>query len=170
MKVAASSLLITLSIFILISCEAEKNQTVQPKSQTSDKISSVEENASQDNLSMLKQQELPLNPENPANEKTQIIFVELGSVKCIPCKKMQPVMKAIEKKYGDQIKVIFYDVWTDEGRPYAKTYDIRLIPTQVFLNREGSEILRHEGFFPEEEIDKFLQSQGLKPMGPNLHD
>ena len=91
----------------------------------------------------------------------QIIFIELGSVNCIPCKKMQPVMKAIEEKYGDQIKIVFHDVWTDDGKPYAKKYKIRLIPTQIFVDTSGNEIMRHEGFFPEKEIDVFLQSHGL---------
>jgi thioredoxin 1 len=59
----------------------------------------------------------------------KVTFVELGSVNCIPCKKMQPVMKNIEKKYGEQVKVIFYDVWTQEQRPYADKYGIKLIPT-----------------------------------------
>jgi thioredoxin 1 len=39
-----------------------------------------------------------------------VTFVELGSVKCIPCRQMQPVMKAIEAKYGKQVNVVFYDV------------------------------------------------------------
>jgi len=91
-----------------------------------------------------------------------VTFIELGSVNCIPCRMMQPVMRAIEKKYGDQIKVVFYDVWTPEQRQYAALYRIRVIPTQVFLNKEEKEIYRHEGFFPEAEIDKLLQKQGLK--------
>jgi thioredoxin 1 len=96
-------------------------------------------------------------------KKAKITFVELGSVNCIPCKAMQPVMKAVEEKYGDQIEVIFYDVWKADQKKYAQEYKIQLIPTQVFLNAEGKELFRHEGFFPEAEIDKFLQSQGLKP-------
>jgi thioredoxin 1 len=28
----------------------------------------------------------------------KVTFIELGSVKCIPCKEMQPVMHSIEKK------------------------------------------------------------------------
>jgi len=104
-----------------------------------------------------------LNTDKSDTLKPMITFVELGSVKCIPCRKMQPVMKAIEDKYDDQIKVIFYDVWKSDQRKYAEEYDIRLIPTQVFLDKDGKEIFRHEGFFPEAEIDKFLQKQGLKP-------
>lgn len=92
-----------------------------------------------------------------------IFFIELGSVNCIPCKMMQPVMKSIEQKYGNQVKVFFYDVWQPDQRHYAKDYKIRVIPTQVFLNNDGNEIYRHEGFFPESEIDNFLQNQGLTP-------
>jgi thioredoxin 1 len=95
--------------------------------------------------------------------KPMITFVELGSVNCIPCKMMQPVMKAIEEKYNEQINVVFYDVWKPEQSKYAQIYGIRLIPTQVFLDKEGNEIYRHEGFFPEAEIDQFLKQQGLQP-------
>ncbi len=92
-----------------------------------------------------------------------ITFVELGSVNCIPCVKMQPVMKSIEEKYEQQVEVIFYDVWKEEQKAKAKEYRIRLIPTQVFLDASGAEVFRHEGFFPEEEIDQLLKSHGLIP-------
>lgn len=106
---------------------------------------------------------------NSANQPRRIdipkmTFVELGSVNCIPCRAMQPVMQSIEKKYGSQIQVVFYDVWTPAQQHYAREYNIRLIPTQVFLDPLGIEILRHEGFFAEEDIDRFLQAQGLKVL------
>jgi len=96
--------------------------------------------------------------------KLKVTFVELGSVNCIPCKQMQPVMKAIEEKYGDQVKVIFYDVWKSDQKKYATQYIIKLIPTQVFLDENGKEFHRHEGFYPEAEIDKILQGKGLKEI------
>lgn len=98
-------------------------------------------------------------PQN--NTKPKVTFVELGSVNCIPCKQMQPVMKAIEEKYGDQVKVIFYDVWKEDQKKYATQYGIKLIPTQVFLDSNGKEFHRHEGFYPEAEINKILQGKGL---------
>lgn len=91
-----------------------------------------------------------------------VTFIELGSIRCIPCRMMQPVMKSIEEKYGDQVKIVFHDVWTPRGQPFAVQYGIRLIPTQVFLDKNGKEFFRHEGYFPEAEIDKLLQKQGLK--------
>ena len=92
--------------------------------------------------------------------KPKVTFVELGSVNCIPCKAMQPVMEAIEKEFGDQIEVVFYDVWQDNAP--AKKYEIKLIPTQVFLDENGQEFFRHEGFYAQEEIEKLLTGKGLK--------
>ena len=50
----------------------------------------------------------------------QVTFVELGSKSCIPCRLMQPVMRAVESRFGSQVKVIFYDVSSDEHRRYAE--------------------------------------------------
>ncbi|MFC1692432.1 thioredoxin family protein [Candidatus Latescibacterota bacterium] len=91
----------------------------------------------------------------------KVTFVELGSVNCIPCKMMQSIMDEIEKEYGDEVKVVFHDVWTDEGRPYAEKYKIRVIPTQVFLDKDGKEYFRHEGFFPKDELVSVLKLQGI---------
>lgn len=107
-------------------------------------------------------QAAPSNNVKEQASRAKITFVELGSVNCVPCRAMQPVMKSIEQKYGEQIQVIFYDVWTLEQQHYAREFNIRLIPTQVFLDQNGNEILRHQGFFAEAEIDRFLQAQGLK--------
>ncbi len=92
----------------------------------------------------------------------KVTFVELGSVRCIPCMKMQIIMREIEGEYGNQVKIIFYDVWTDAGKPYAKQYNIRVIPTQVFLDQEGNEYFRHEGYFPKDDLIQVLRFKGIK--------
>jgi len=98
----------------------------------------------------------------PDKQEIKVTFIELGSVKCIPCKMMQPVIEEIEEEYAGQVKVIFYDVWTPEGQPYAKQYGIQGIPTQVFLDKDGNEFHRHIGYYPKEEIEKVLKTQGVK--------
>ena len=94
--------------------------------------------------------------------KYKVTFIELGSVRCIPCQKMQIVMKSIEKKYGNQVRIVFHDVWTPEGKPFGRQYGIEAIPTQVFLDENGKEFSRHVGFFPEDELIKVLKSKGVK--------
>ncbi len=88
--------------------------------------------------------------------KPAVTFIELGSDRCVPCKMMQPIIEEIKKEYAETVQVLFYDVWTDEGRPYGEHYKIRVIPTQVFLDKNGEEYFRHEGFFPKEELEKIL--------------
>ena len=100
--------------------------------------------------------------ENAPGSKVLVTFVELGSVNCIPCRMMQPIMEEIEKEYKNRVEVVFYDVWKPEGQPYAVKYKIRVIPTQVFLDKDGNEFFRHEGFFPKEEIVKVLKSRGVE--------
>jgi thioredoxin 1 len=96
------------------------------------------------------------------NVKYIVTFIELGSVRCIPCQLMQPVMKSIREKYGTQVNVVFHDVWTEAGAPFAKQYGIEAIPTQIFLDKDGKEYFRHVGFFPEEELIKILNQKGVK--------
>lgn len=98
----------------------------------------------------------------PSVFKPRVTFVEIGSVNCIPCRAMQPIMKAVEEEYKGQVKVVFYDVWTPQGKEDAMKYNIRVIPTQVFLDLDGKEYYRHEGYFPKEGVVKALKMGGVK--------
>lgn len=89
-------------------------------------------------------------------------FIEIGAAQCIPCKAMQPIMKEVAEEYKGQVKVVFYDVWTPQGKIDGMKYNIRVIPTQVFLDKDGKEYFRHEGYFPKEELVKVLKMQGVK--------
>lgn len=98
----------------------------------------------------------------PVPSSAQVTFIELGSVSCIPCRAMQPVMRDLEKKFGGQIRIIFYDILQDEAP--AKTYNIRVMPTQVFLDKDGHEFHRHEGFYPLKSIESLLVARGMKAL------
>ncbi|NQT26830.1 thioredoxin family protein [candidate division KSB1 bacterium] len=139
--------LVVFSFFLIAGCTGRKDEgtqnTVQSEISTSDPTG-----------------ESSLQVED--SEPPLVTFIELGSVKCVPCKMMQPIIAEIEKEYLNQVKVIFYDVWTDEGKPYAVQFGIRAIPTQVFLDQNGVEYFRHTGFFPKDEIVKVLLQKGVQ--------
>lgn len=99
---------------------------------------------------------------NPKDTSYLVTFIELGSVRCIPCQIMQPVMKSIKEKYAGQVNVVFHDVWTEAGAPFGKQYKIGAIPTQIFLDKDGDEYFRHVGFFSEEELVKILNQKGVR--------
>jgi thioredoxin 1 len=110
-----------------------------------------------------KQAETKAPDQTVAKSDTVLVtFVEIGSVKCIPCKAMQPIMKAVEEEYKGQVKIIFHDVWTPKGKADAMKYHNRVIPTQIFLDKNGKEYYRHEGFFPKDDVVRVIKMQGVK--------
>lgn len=96
------------------------------------------------------------------SDNVLVTFVEIGAAKCIPCKAMQPIMKAVEEEYKGQVKVVFHDVWTPKGRDDAAKYNIQVIPTQVFLDKDGKEYYRHSGYFPKDDVVWVIKMQGVK--------
>jgi thioredoxin 1 len=96
------------------------------------------------------------------SDAVKVTFVEIGSVNCIPCKAMQPIMKAVEEEYKGQVKIVFHDVWTPKGKADSMKYNIRVIPTQVFLDKNGKEYFRHEGYFPKADVVRVIKKQGVK--------
>jgi len=98
-------------------------------------------------------------------------MVDLGSKSCIPCKLMAPILEDLKRQYAGKMEVEFIDVSVRENLPKAKQYNIRMIPTQVFLDADGKELWRHEGFISGFGIlDKFrglgyaFATDALKPQ------
>jgi thioredoxin 1 len=77
-------------------------------------------------------------------------LVELGAGKCEACKKMAPIIEALRREYAGRVEVESIDVIAEEDR--ARPFEWRLIPLQVFLDADGKELWRHEGFLAKEEI------------------
>jgi len=77
-------------------------------------------------------------------------LVDLGAGKCVSCKMMAPILKDLKKEYAGQLDVEFIDVWKNPRE--AKTYRIKLIPTQIFFDVSGKERFRHEGFLGKQDM------------------
>lgn len=89
----------------------------------------------------------PNNDEDFALEATAIdlealishelpIIIDFGSDSCIPCQEMAPVLKTIHSQMQGRAIVKFVDI----GK-YAEAADgfpIQVIPTQVFINADGT--------------------------------
>ncbi len=95
---------------------------------------------------------------NKAKTEGRIVMLELGSVGCIPCEQMKPVMAKLSDTYRGKIDVIFIDVKKDHDA--AQRYGVYMIPVQVFL-KSGKEFHRHVGFYPYEEIAAMLKKTGI---------
>jgi thioredoxin 1 len=78
------------------------------------------------------------------------LLIDLGADKCVPCKMMAPILDEMTETFEGQLEVQFIDVWKDASA--GREYGVRVIPTQIFLDEEGNELFRHQGFFSREDI------------------
>ncbi len=94
-----------------------------------------------------------------AKAEGKIVMLELGSVGCIQCENMKPVMQKLRETYPSKLEVIFVDVKKDHDA--AGRFRVFMIPVQVFLDKNGTEFHRHIGFYSYEEIDAMLKKTGI---------
>jgi thioredoxin 1 len=94
-----------------------------------------------------------------AKKDGKAVMLELGSVGCVPCEQMKPVMEKLRTNYKGKLEVLFIDVRKD--RDAAKKFGVYAIPTQVFLDKNGKEFHRHIGFYGYEEIGPVLKKAGI---------
>jgi thioredoxin 1 len=92
--------------------------------------------------------------------KGMVTMVDLGAKSCIPCKMMAPILEKLEKDYKGRAAIVFLDVWKDPDQ--AKRFGISVIPTQIFYDKQGKEVLRHTGFMSEEAIVAQLKKLGVQ--------
>ncbi len=95
--------------------------------------------------------------EIPVND--MVTMVDLGAKKCIPCKMMAPILEKLTKQYEGKAAIIFIDVW--EHRDQAEKFGVRSIPTQIFYDKNGKEVYRHQGFLGEDAIIEQLGKMGV---------
>jgi thioredoxin len=100
----------------------------------------------------------PAIPEVPI--KGMVTLLDLGAKKCIPCKMMAPILEELKKEYDGKAAIVFVDVrqHTDQ----AEKYRLRAIPTQIFFDKQGNEVLRHVGFMSKKDIVQVLEKLGVK--------
>jgi len=91
-------------------------------------------------------------------------LLDLGSVSCIPCKMMAPILEELKKEYAGRLQVEFVDVMANPDA--AGPYKISLIPTQIFFDASGKERFRHEGFFSKADILAKWKELGVSLNAP----
>ena len=92
--------------------------------------------------------------------KGMVTMIDLGAKKCIPCKMMAPILEKMERVYKGKAVIAFIDVW--EHQEPVNRFGIRAIPTQIFFDKNGQEVFRHEGFLAEKNIVAILEKMGVK--------
>lgn len=93
--------------------------------------------------------------EIPKGKRTMVQF---GKTECIWCEHMAPYFKEIKEKYP---KTPIYYVNTDRDILGGINMNIRVLPASIFLDENGKEIGRHEGYILPDQIMELLIKYGV---------
>lgn len=89
----------------------------------------------------------------------KVTMVDLGAHSCMPCKMMAPILKELQEEFKNKAAIIFIDL---EKHPQeAKKFNLKTIPTQIFFDKHGEEVYRHQGFMDKKSIVEKLQGLGV---------
>jgi thioredoxin 1 len=104
-------------------------------------------------------------PERLPKEAAKIFLpklIDFGANKCIPCKKMAPILQELAEEYKGRVVIKVIEVYQEQE--LTRVNGIRLIPTQIFFDAKNREVYRHVGFMGKEEIKKVFETMGVHPV------
>lgn len=78
---------------------------------------------------------------------------------CGPCKVLAPILEELAEVYQDQL--IIYKVDVDQCKALAEAYDIRSIPTTLFIPMQGRP-MKMVGAISKKELDRQIHEVLLK--------
>lgn len=87
-------------------------------------------------------------------------LLDFGANKCIPCKKMAPILQELSEEYKGRAVIKIIEVYQEQE--LTRVNGIQLIPTQIFFDAKNKEVHRHVGFMDKEEIKKVFEKMGVK--------
>lgn len=82
------------------------------------------------------------------------VIVDFYATWCGPCKKIAPVLKKLQKEYGDDIQI--YKVDTDKSPKVSAAFGIRSIPSLLFIPMKGKPTMA-QGALPQETMVKAIK-------------
>lgn len=86
-------------------------------------------------------------------------LIDFGAGTCATCKMMSAVLDEMAGEYDGRLAIQLID--TSTQKEITGKYSIRMIPTQIFLDADGNELFRHEGFISKEDILKKWTDLGV---------
>jgi thioredoxin 1 len=79
---------------------------------------------------------------------------------CIPCRKMKPILEEVTKEYQNKFLIKILEI--EDYPALTRQFDIRVVPTQIFLDSQGKVFQRHEGFLDKGPLVGVLNRMGVK--------
>ncbi len=86
------------------------------------------------------------------------VLLQFSSLMCHDCKKLEKEIQPLKIKYQD--KVVFRKInvsnRTAEVNQLIKKYNVNVVPTLVFIDKNGTTIKITEGYLPKIKLETYL--------------
>lgn len=94
-----------------------------------------------------------------ARDKNNPSLLVFTSSMCMDCQRMKGVIKEVESNYTDKINFVQISALEKNRKvqEYIKKYHVVLVPTLIFLDENGNETNKIEGYITKEELIKELE-------------
>ena len=85
-----------------------------------------------------------------------LAIVEFYSDSCVPCKRMSPVLAALEKQYPEGLYIAKVNIAYE--KELTEEYQVRSTPTFLFL-KNGEVVERFSGARKKEELEQLIEEK-----------
>ena len=86
---------------------------------------------------------------------SKLVIVDFYSDSCVPCKRMSPVLSAIEEQYHGAVYVAKVNIAYE--KELVEEYAIRSTPTFIFF-KNGDIVERFSGARKKDELEQIIES------------
>ena len=86
--------------------------------------------------------------------------IKFYSPMCLDCRKLDAVVKEVMPKYSDKVVYQEFDGQSSDKRTQEmiKTYNVNLVPTMIFLQKDGMIYKKTEGYMSQKELVSVLNA------------
>lgn len=99
------------------------------------------------------------NLEDAKSEMPTLIMFKTDT--CPYCVEMQKEISLIAEKYPDKFNIYYARLEEDRNMDLAYKYRVNVVPTTVFLDKDGEEFYTHQGLMRANDIENVLKSLGV---------
>ncbi len=88
-------------------------------------------------------------------------IIKFSSPMCYECQELNKVFKEVYPEFANKISVTNIDVTSKDKnvKKMIKQYEVNLVPTCVFKNKEGQVIRRTEGMIQPKILQNYMREQ-----------
>jgi len=86
--------------------------------------------------------------------------IDFASELCLECKELDQSMKPLIPKYKNKINFekVYVNTNTPETKKLMKEYNINVVPTLVFVNKQGKVVRKTEGSMSQQKLEGYLNN------------